>query len=99
MGIYAACYKLGVFMTLYILAFKLGAEPFFFNHADKKNAPETYARILNWFVVFGAFFMLVIVGFIDQFAGLLLGKKEYYAALFIVPVRAPNRILIAVSCL
>lgn len=29
MGIYAACYKLGVFMTLYILAFKLGAEPFF----------------------------------------------------------------------
>ena len=31
MGIYAACYKLGVFMTLYIMAFRLGAEPFFFN--------------------------------------------------------------------
>lgn len=27
-GVYAACYKLGVFMTLFITAFKLGVEPF-----------------------------------------------------------------------
>jgi len=86
MGVYAACYKLGVFMTLFILAFKLGAEPFFFNQSDKANAKKTYARILNWFVIFGALFMLVIVGFIDQFARLLLGKEEYFAALMIVPV-------------
>lgn len=86
MGVYAACYKLGVFMTLFIMAFKLGAEPFFFNHADKKNARKTYAQILNWFVIFGALFMLIIVGFIDQFARLLLGKEEYFAALMIVPV-------------
>jgi O-antigen/teichoic acid export membrane protein len=86
MGVYAACYKLGVFMTLYIMAFRLGAEPFFFNHADQKNAKETYARIMNWFVIFGSFFMLIIVGFIDGFAALLLGKEEYYAALMIVPV-------------
>ncbi len=86
MGIYAACYKLGVFMTLYILAFKLGAEPFFFNQADKKNAKDTYARIMTWFLIFGALFMLIVVGFIDLFAGLLLGKEEYFAALMIVPV-------------
>lgn len=86
MGIYAACYKLGVFMTLYIMAFKLGAEPFFFNQADKKNAKETYARIMTWFVIFGALFMLIVVGFIDLFAQLLLGKEEYFAALMIVPV-------------
>ena len=86
MGIYAACYKLGVFMTLYIMAFKLGAEPFFFNQADKKNAKDTYARIMTWFIAFGALFMLIVVGFIDLFAGLLLGKEEYFAALMIVPV-------------
>ena len=86
MGVYAACYKLGVFMTLFIMAFKLGAEPFFFNQADKDNAKETYARILNWFIALGALFMLVIVGFIDPFARLLLGKEEYFAALMIVPV-------------
>jgi len=86
MGIYAACYKLGVFMTLYIMAFRLGAEPFFFNYAKEKNAKETYARILNWFTIIGAVFLLIIVTFIDGFASLLLGKEEYYQALAIVPI-------------
>jgi O-antigen/teichoic acid export membrane protein len=86
MGIYAACYKLGVFMTLYIMAFRLGAEPFFFNQVDKKNAKETYATILTWFTIFGSFFMLIVVVFIDLFATILLGKPEYFEALQIVPI-------------
>lgn len=86
MGIYAACYKLGVFMTLYIMAFRLGAEPFFFNHAAKENAKETYSIILTWFTLFGAMFMLIIVGFIDLFAGILLGDASYFSALEIVPI-------------
>jgi len=86
MGIYAACYKLGVFMMLYIMAFRLGAEPFFFSHADKKNAKETYAKILTWFTILGAFFMLFVIVFIDLFATLLLGKPEYFEALQIVPI-------------
>lgn len=86
MGIYAACYKLGVFMSLYIMAFKMGAEPFFFNQADKANAKQTYARIMNWFIIFGALFMIVIVAFIDLFAHLLLGNSMYFQALEIVPV-------------
>jgi len=86
MGIYAACYKLGVFMMLYIMAFRLGAEPFFFSHADKKNAKETYAKILTWFTILGAFFMLFVVVFIDLFASILLGKPEYFEALQIVPI-------------
>ena len=86
MGIYAASYKLGVFMTLYIMAFRLGAEPFFFNHADKKNAKETYAKILTWFTILGALFMLIVVVFIDLFAVILLGKPEYFEALQIVPI-------------
>ncbi len=86
MGIYAACYKLGVFMTLYIMAFRLGAEPFFFNQAHKKNAKETYSKILTWFTIFGAVFMLIVVVFIDLFAKILLGKSEYFDALQIVPL-------------
>lgn len=86
MGIYAACYKLGVFMTLYIMAFRLGAEPFFFNQADKKNAKQTYSTILTWFTLFGALFMLIIVGFIDVFASFLLKSDEYFEALEIVPI-------------
>jgi len=86
MGVYAACYKLGVFMTLYIMAFRLGAEPFFFNHADKVNAKETYALILKWFTIVGTVFMLIVVGYINLFASILLSKPEYYEALAIVPI-------------
>jgi len=85
MGIYAACYKLGVFMVLYVMAFRLGAEPFFFNHADKANAKETYAKILTWFTIIGAFFMLIVISYINLFAGILLAP-EYFEALAIVPI-------------
>ena len=86
MGIYAASYKLGVFMMLYIMAFRLGAEPFFFNHAKEKNAKKTYAKILTWFTIIGTLLLLTIVAFIDSFANILLGKEEYFQALEIVPI-------------
>ncbi len=86
MGVYAACYKLGVFMTLFITAFRMGAEPFFFNHADKKNAKKTYATILTYFTIFGAVFMFVIVAYISLFAKIVISREEYLQALNIVPI-------------
>lgn len=96
MGIYAACYKLGVFMTLYITAFRLGAEPFFFNEAHKENAKEKYAIIMKWFTIFGAFFMLAVVAFINIPANLLLAKPEYFEALAIVPIILLANLLLGV---
>lgn len=97
MGIYAACYKIGVFMTLYIMAFRLGAEPYFFNEANKANSKETYAKILTWFTIIGSFFMLFIVVFIDVFANLLLGKEEYFQALSIVPIILLANLFLGIS--
>ena len=85
-GAYAGSYKLGVFMSLFIMAFKLGAEPFFFNVSHKENARKTYAIILKWFTVLGAFIVLTIVAYIDFFASLLLKKPEYFETLAIVPI-------------
>ncbi len=42
-GIYSACYKLGLFMVLFRTAYTLGIEPFFFSHASNENAKQTYA--------------------------------------------------------
>ncbi len=86
MGIYSACYKLGIFMNLYITAFRLGAEPFFFNHAKDKNAPKTYALILNYFVIVGAFFFLGVVGYVDILKILFIKNKEYWEAISVVPI-------------
>ncbi|MGY5352354.1 oligosaccharide flippase family protein [Wenyingzhuangia sp. IMCC45533] len=85
-GAYAGTYKLGVFMSLFITAFKLGAEPFFFNIAHKNNAKETYAIILEWFTILGALISLTIVAYIDFFAAILLKKPEYLQTLDIVPI-------------
>lgn len=85
-GAYAGTYKLGVFMALFITAFKLGAEPFFFNIAKNKNAKQTYAIILEWFTILGALISLFIVAYIDFFAEFLLKKPEYLETLAIVPV-------------
>lgn len=50
-GIYGACAKIAVFLSIFINAFRLGAEPFFFNHAKNKNAGQTYARIMDYFII------------------------------------------------
>lgn len=86
MGAYAGAYKIGVIMSLFIMAFRLGAEPFFFNQANKNNAPSTYAIILKWFVIVGTLFTLGIIVYIDLIARLFLGDSSFYTALSIVPI-------------
>ena len=93
-GVYAACYKLGVFMTLFATAFRLGIEPFFFNHAKSANAKQTYATITKYFTIFGSIILLAVVVYIDFFKELLITNSAYWVALQIVPI-----ILLANLCL
>ncbi|OAB80198.1 lipopolysaccharide biosynthesis protein [Cochleicola gelatinilyticus] len=93
-GVYAACYKLGVFMTLFATAFRLGIEPFFFNHAENNNAKQTYATITKYFTIFGSCILLIVVVYIDVFKKILIPEAEYWVALSIVPI-----ILLANLCL
>ncbi len=93
-GAYSACYKLAVFMTLFIQAFRMGAEPFFFNYAKQENAKQTYASILKYFIIFGAIGLLIITVYIDWLQPLLIKKESYVIALDIVPI-----VLLANLCL
>jgi O-antigen/teichoic acid export membrane protein len=86
MGVYAAVYKLGVLMLLYVTAFRLGAEPYFFSQHKAENAKQQYATILLWFTIFGAVFLVGIMTFLDIISGLLIGQAVYLKALNIVPV-------------
>ena len=93
-GAYSACYKIAVFMTLFVTAFKMGAEPFFFNHAKSENAKENYATILKYFTIVGAIGLLIITVYIDVIKELIIKNDSYLLALDIVPV-----ILLANLCL
>ncbi|MFC5047703.1 oligosaccharide flippase family protein [Aquimarina hainanensis] len=93
-GIYAACYKLAVFMTLFATAFRMGVEPFFFSHAKEKNAPDTYARITKYFVILGSVIFLGVIVFLPIIKRYLIPNKAYWEAIGIVPL-----ILLANFCL
>lgn len=93
-GAYSACYKLAVFMTLFIQAFRMGAEPFFFNHSEKENATHTYATILKYFTIVGALGLMIVVIYIDLLRPIFIKKESYLLALDIVPI-----VLLANLCL
>lgn len=83
-GIYGANYKLGVLMTLFIQMFRYAAEPFFFSHAENKNSPELFSKVMNYFVVSGLLIFLLVTLYLDVFK--LLVDESYYGGLTIVPV-------------
>lgn len=94
MGAYSGCYKLTVFLTLFIQAFRMGVEPFVFNQAKSTNAKETYATVLKFFVIFASLGVLFVIAFLDIFKELLIRDESYWFAIQIVPI-----VLLANWCL
>lgn len=84
LGIYSACYKLSMLMSLFIQAFRYAAEPFFFAYADKNDARDVYAKVLKFFVIFCVAIFLLVMLYLDWFQ-YFLGAK-FRAGLSVVPV-------------
>lgn len=93
-GMYSACYKLALFMTLFATAFRLGIEPYFFSHSKSENPQKNYATILEYFVAFGSVILLTVVVFADVLKPYIIRSEAYYEAMWIVPF-----ILLANFCL
>jgi len=83
-GIYGANYKLSILITLFIQAFRYAAEPFFFSHAKEKNAKETYAKVMNYFIIFSLVIFLGIMLYIDIAKYFI--NEDYWSGLKIVPI-------------
>lgn len=92
LGIYSACYKLSILMSLFIQAFRYAGEPFFFSYAKQSDAGRTYAIVLNWFVICCVFLFLVVVLNMDVFQYFV--GSAYREGLHVVPV-----LLLASLCL
>ncbi|AXT18541.1 polysaccharide biosynthesis protein [Flavobacteriaceae bacterium AU392] len=93
-GVYSACYKLALFMTLFATAYRLGIEPYFFSHSKSENPQKNYARILEYFVIFGSVILLAVVIFVDVLKPIIIRSEAYWEAMWVVPI-----ILIANFCL
>jgi len=83
-GIYGACAKISLFLSIFIQAFRLGAEPFFFSHAKNKNAGQTYARIMDYFVIAVCVIFVALIANIELLK-YFIPNKAYWVGLPVVP--------------
>jgi O-antigen/teichoic acid export membrane protein len=58
LGIYGACYRIAMFMTIFTTAFKYAAEPFFFNQAKHEDSKKLNAMVMKYYVLFCLFLFL-----------------------------------------
>lgn len=94
LGIYGASYKIAILVTLFIQAYRLAADPFFFSNASKPDAPELYGRVMKYFVVVCAFIFLFVtqfIGIIQHFVG-----AAFRDGLGVVPILLLANILLGV---
>jgi O-antigen/teichoic acid export membrane protein len=92
-GIYSACYKLSLLITMFVQAFRMGAEPFFFQQARGEDAPKTYARVMKFFVITICCMFLLVAMYIDIWKE-FIRNKHMWVGLGVVPI-----LLIANMCL
>jgi len=88
-GIYGAVCKLAIFLSIFNMAFRLGAEPFFFSYAKNENAKVTYAKILEYFVIALSILFVALTANIEILKYFISRDKahlaEYWVGLPAVP--------------
>lgn len=95
LGIYGACYKIPMLLTIFFQAYRFAAEPYFFSKMNENNTRELYAKVMNIFVGLCCLIFLGITLYIDVIKELFLSPK-YYEGLKIVPVLAIANLFFAV---
>lgn len=83
-GVYNACYKLSILVTLFVQAFRMGAEPFFFKQAGAQNQRYTYARVMKFFVITITAMFLVVSLFLVVWRHFIASK--HWEGLKVVPI-------------
>jgi O-antigen/teichoic acid export membrane protein len=84
LGIFGACYKVAILMTLFIQTFRFAAEPFFFSQAKEKDAKKLYADVMKYFVIVCSVIFLGIMAYIDVVS--IFIDAAYHEGLRVVPV-------------
>lgn len=84
-GVYSACYKLSILISLFVQAFRMGAEPFFFRQFTDENAPKTYARVMKFFVIAVCVMFLMVSLYLNVWK-YFIQDKRMWEGLKVVPI-------------
>jgi O-antigen/teichoic acid export membrane protein len=98
LAIFGNIYRLAVLITIMIQAFRMAAEPFFFNRSKEENPQRVYARVMKFFVIACCFMFLFISLYIDVVAWFFeaINKPAWIAGLGIVPLLALGNIFLGI---
>ncbi|MBS0000629.1 MAG: polysaccharide biosynthesis C-terminal domain-containing protein [Cyclobacteriaceae bacterium] len=86
LGIFGAAYKLSVFMTLAIQAFRYAAEPFFFTRAKDMDSRNLFSKVMQVYIIFSSFILILISLNLDIIGRLFLRSPAYREGLVVVPI-------------
>ncbi|MBL7696462.1 MAG: polysaccharide biosynthesis C-terminal domain-containing protein [Ferruginibacter sp.] len=98
LGIFANIFRLALLITIMIQAFRMAAEPFFFNRSKDENAPKIYARVMKFFVIACCFMFLLIGLFLDVFRWIFttFANPRWAEGLDVVPLLALGNIFLGI---
>src|SRR5438067_1075906 len=84
-------------VTVMIQAFRMAAEPFFFNRSKEENAQKVYARVMKFFVIACCFMFLFIGLYRDVLQWVITRRsKEWGEGMYIVPILAMGNIFLGI---
>lgn len=90
-GLYNAGAKLGMFMLLFVTAFRFAWHPFFLSTSKQENAKEVFTKIFTYLLLACFTLFLLLSFFIDDIArftfyGYSLIGEEFWDCTIVVPV-------------
>jgi len=84
LGIYGACYKIGIVMMMFTQAFRYAYEPFVFSKQRHTDNRKAYSDAMKFFFIFSVFIFLGIVYYLDLLQYLV--SAEYRSGIIVVPI-------------
>ncbi|HRI23222.1 MAG TPA: polysaccharide biosynthesis C-terminal domain-containing protein [Ferruginibacter sp.] len=98
LGIFANIFRIALLITIMIQAFRMAAEPFFFNKSGEEHAQKTYARVMKFFVIACCFMFLLIGLFLDVFRWIFttFANPRWAEGLEVVPLLALGNIFLGI---
>jgi O-antigen/teichoic acid export membrane protein len=83
-GIYGACVKIAMIMTLFTQMFRFAAEPYFFNRKKGEDQREVLADVSKYFFLYGLVIFLGVIAYLDILKYFI--SPNYHQGLKIVSV-------------
>ncbi|NCA85635.1 MAG: polysaccharide biosynthesis protein [Clostridia bacterium] len=83
-GIYGACYKVSIIMTLFVQTFRYAADPFFFAESAHNDSLKIYAEVLKIFTVIVSLIFLATTLYLDVV--ILFIGEAYRAGRDVIPI-------------